>query len=116
MAASMKRIRDTLAPSYWKRFIFDPARSLPALLLLFIAEVAVSILVIFKIKCKLSFFVERNRSVSFTHIFLLFTLLRQTSALCILQLVCVGWLVGGGVEGEGMRALSVTLYFCRHGD
>ncbi|KAK7093746.1 hypothetical protein V1264_007441 [Littorina saxatilis] len=50
MAAATKKIREKLSPSYWMRFIFDPMHSLPALLLLFIAELAVSIFVIWKIK------------------------------------------------------------------
>ncbi|XP_076472390.1 dol-P-Man:Man(5)GlcNAc(2)-PP-Dol alpha-1,3-mannosyltransferase-like [Babylonia areolata] len=50
MAASAKRIRDTFKPSYWKHFIFDPAYCLPVFLLLFVAEVAVNVFVILKIK------------------------------------------------------------------
>ncbi|XP_025083424.1 dol-P-Man:Man(5)GlcNAc(2)-PP-Dol alpha-1,3-mannosyltransferase-like [Pomacea canaliculata] len=50
MAAYMKRIRDRLSPSYWKRFLFDPGSALPILILLFIAEVAVNVAVIIKIK------------------------------------------------------------------
>jgi hypothetical protein len=52
MAAYMKRVREALRPSFWKRFIFDPCCSLPALVLLFIAEIAVNIFVILKIKCE----------------------------------------------------------------
>ncbi|KAL8601451.1 hypothetical protein ACOMHN_042455 [Nucella lapillus] len=50
MAASAKRLRDSFKPSHWKRFIFDPAFCLPAFLILFVAEVAVNIFVILKIK------------------------------------------------------------------
>jgi hypothetical protein len=39
-------------PRFWKKYVFDPEFSLPAIVVLIIAEICVNIIVIHKIKCK----------------------------------------------------------------
>ncbi len=53
MAASWKKIRGTLKPSYLLRFVVDPSKAWFVMLGLLLAECVVNIFVIQRIKCKL---------------------------------------------------------------